>query len=131
MAETPSSKSQNRTMRLYSLTSDGTYMHAASVLQASGLPADGLPAGHTWRSAGKLSDAELRGLLGEPQSTDAVVKTTAEVRSEIRADIRQRRHEFNERTLGYSNPREDEEYLDNLQPQTVRVNPNVDADRNG
>jgi hypothetical protein len=63
MAETPISATQKRVAELLSLDTDGTYVHASHVLAAAGLPSDGVPSGHTWRSVKKLSDAEFRTLL--------------------------------------------------------------------
>lgn len=63
MSEFAASKSQVRALTLCGLTSDGTARHAAAVLAAAGFPADGVPAGHTFRSAAKLSDAEYRALF--------------------------------------------------------------------
>lgn len=80
MADRDSSKSQDRLMSLLSLTADGTYEMAGRVLEAAGMPKDGLPTGETWRTAGKLSDAELLAALPIPKTAVAPVPTTAEVR---------------------------------------------------
>lgn len=63
----PISKSQARAMELAGIQlPEGdwtTYAQAATALQAANLPHDGLPTGHTWRSAAKLSDSDLMAAL--------------------------------------------------------------------
>jgi len=63
VADTPISKTQERVTGLLGIETDGTYSHAARLLQAAGLPGDGVPDGHTWRTVKKLSDADLLALL--------------------------------------------------------------------
>lgn len=57
--ETPTSKSQIRAMKLAGLMSVEGYEAAAAALESAGFIRDGIPAGQTWRSAAKLSDADL------------------------------------------------------------------------
>ena len=59
MSKTPISKSQKRAMELLGLASVDGYSEAASALEAAGCCRDGIPAGQTWRTAAKLSDADL------------------------------------------------------------------------
>jgi len=59
MSKTPISKSQKRAMELLGLASVDGYSEAASALEAAGCYRDGIPAGQTWRTAAKLSDADL------------------------------------------------------------------------
>ena len=75
MAETPISATQQRVVSLLALETDGTYAHAAQVLAAAGLPSDGVPSGHTWRTVKKLSDAELTALLVPDAETAMMAKT--------------------------------------------------------
>lgn len=63
MSETPISKSQIRALKVRSLGVAPTYEQAARILENALLPRDGVPDGHTWRSAAKLSDQELSALL--------------------------------------------------------------------
>ena len=56
---TPISKSQTRAMKLAGLTTVDTYEAAASALETARYRKDGVPQGHTWRTAAKLSDADL------------------------------------------------------------------------
>jgi hypothetical protein len=64
---TPVSESQKRAMALLNVTLTETpcYARAAAALEAKGLGVDGsgIPAGHTWRTAKKLTDAELLSAL--------------------------------------------------------------------
>lgn len=64
VATTPVSATQKRVCTLYGLEHNGSYEHAAATLEAAGLPKDGCPAGHNWRSVKQLTDDELRDLLG-------------------------------------------------------------------
>jgi len=64
--ETPISKSQKRAMELAGLAPVDGYNAAATALEAASYYRDGLPAGQTWRTAAKLSDAAL--LAGVKQS---------------------------------------------------------------
>lgn len=99
MSETPSSKSQQRIMDLLGIEHDGTYSHAARILEAQNLPTDGLPLGETWRTAGKLSDADLLTALGNPTAQTVAVADTKTVQTARTLDriamIRER-----ERTIG-------------------------------
>jgi len=65
---TPTSKSQQRAMRLLGLTAVESYEAAAAVLENArvypGYEPDGVPVGHTWRTAAKLTDAQLLEALG-------------------------------------------------------------------
>jgi hypothetical protein len=63
MSETPISKSQIRALKVRGLGVATTYEQAAAILENALLPRDGVPDGHTWRSAAKLSDQELSALL--------------------------------------------------------------------
>lgn len=63
MSETPISKSQIRALRVKELGSPSGYEQAAQILENALLPRDGVPDGHTWRSAAKLSDEQLSALL--------------------------------------------------------------------
>ena len=56
---TPVSKSQARAMKLAGLPAADSYAAAAATLKAAGFEADGIPMGHTWRTAAKLDDSEL------------------------------------------------------------------------
>lgn len=58
-ANTPASKSQKRAAALLNITIRDSYMYAAETLKAAGVNETGIPAGHDWRSASKLSDSEL------------------------------------------------------------------------
>ena len=59
MSKTPISKSQKRAMGLLALASVDGYKEAGEALEAVDCYYDGIPAGHNWRSAAKLSDANL------------------------------------------------------------------------
>jgi hypothetical protein len=63
MANVPSSKNQERAMRVLGLASAGVYQTDAATLTAAGVSYDGVPAGKTWRQALKLSDVELLAAL--------------------------------------------------------------------
>lgn len=69
MSKTPISKSQKRAMNLLGLTMADGYHATAAVLEAAGYYRDGIPARHTWRTAAKLSDADL--IAGLKQIYDA------------------------------------------------------------
>jgi hypothetical protein len=56
---TPASKQQRRVARLLGLEIEDSYDYAGKALALAGVSADGIPYGHTWRTAAKLSDAEL------------------------------------------------------------------------
>lgn len=57
--KTPISKSQARLMTLAGITSDDNYSAACEALIEAGFSGSGVPAGGTWRTAAKLTDAEL------------------------------------------------------------------------
>ena len=57
--ETPISKSQTRAMKLAGLAMVDGYGVAANSLETAGYRADGIPQGHNWRTAAKLTDADL------------------------------------------------------------------------
>jgi hypothetical protein len=59
MSKTPISKSQKRAMDLLGLAPVDGYDAAATALETAGCYRDGIPAGQTWRTASKLSDADL------------------------------------------------------------------------
>ena len=63
MSETPVRKSQIRALNVMGLGTASGYEQAAQILEDALLPRDGVPDGHTWRSAAKLSDQELSALL--------------------------------------------------------------------
>lgn len=56
--ETPLSKSQIRALGILRLKAEN-YIEATEALTNAGYRGDAIPKGATWRSAGKLSDAEL------------------------------------------------------------------------
>jgi hypothetical protein len=69
--DTPISKSQKRALTLVGLAPAATYDAAATALDAANFRRDGIPTGHTWRSAAKLSDAELlAGITLDPRRFD-------------------------------------------------------------
>jgi len=75
---TATSKSQKRAMNLLNITASGDdYADAKAALEAAGLPGDGLPNGHNWRSAGKLSDDELVKLLNASRPDYAALADSA------------------------------------------------------
>lgn len=80
MAEYPSTKSQERTLALFGLACDGTTAHAIAVLEAAGLPRNGIPDGMTPPAAKKLSDGELRAALPTPSSLESAVHLRGGVR---------------------------------------------------
>lgn len=57
--ETLISKSQTRAMKLAGLATVDTYEAAACLLETARYRKDGIPQGQTWRTAAKLSDADL------------------------------------------------------------------------
>lgn len=67
------SKSQSRLLALLDLSADD-YTEAGQVLAAAGYVEDGVPYSHTWRTAAKLSDADLlksaRRAFTEPNDRD-------------------------------------------------------------
>jgi hypothetical protein len=110
MAITPISATQQRVTALYELSHDDSYDMAARVLEAAGLPRDGVPAGHTWRTVKKLSDDELRAALPTPVAVAAPVATAVEAQAERSAESRERqqriRDYYNEqaRRIGCGEP---------------------------
>jgi len=57
---TPVSKSQKRAMALTGISIEqDSYFYAAEALASAGYERDGIPAGQTWRTAAKLTDAAL------------------------------------------------------------------------
>lgn len=69
-AQAPASKSQQRAASLLGVTIDADdYTASGAALEAAGIPASGVPAGHTWRTAGKLDDAALLSALGASPAT--------------------------------------------------------------
>jgi hypothetical protein len=67
--DTPVSKSQKRAMSLLGITEPNYYADAAKALEAKRVEGDGIPAGHSWRTAAKLTDAEL---LAELAATEVM-----------------------------------------------------------
>ena len=57
--KTPISKSQTRAMKLAGLGTVDSYEVAATALETAGYRKDGIPQGHNWRTAAKLTDSEL------------------------------------------------------------------------
>jgi len=51
-------------MNLAGLAPVETYQEAAAVLESAYLRRDGIPMGGTWRTAAKMSDAELMAAIG-------------------------------------------------------------------
>lgn len=74
MAEVKISATQKRILGLYSLQDVETYAHAVEVLEAAGLPGDGMPEGCNWRQVKKMSDDELRAALPAPVAVTEVVE---------------------------------------------------------
>jgi hypothetical protein len=72
MADTPISKSQVRALIVLGLYASSDYNSAASALENAGFPADGVPCGHTWRTAKKLNDDQLRQVLNASRSANDV-----------------------------------------------------------
>lgn len=67
----PLSKGQARAFRVFGESNHPkTYYRAASVLEEKGLPRNGVPVGHNWRSVKAMSDKELLPLL----KTDMVTR---------------------------------------------------------
>lgn len=56
---TPASKSQLRLARLANVEIRSEYAEMAQAFEAAGFYGDGIPPYNTWRTAAKLSDAEL------------------------------------------------------------------------
>lgn len=104
MAEPKASATQERVSKLYGLKHNGTYAHAAAVLEAAGLPKNGCPEGHDWRSVKKLADDELKNLLG-PASDPGEVEVKQYRRrtwgDEIRAAKARRRRNEELKAKGY------------------------------
>ena len=66
MSKTPISKTQIRALAILGLSTvavDG-YKEAGAILEIANAPFDGIPAGHNWRSAAKLTDEQFRAALG-------------------------------------------------------------------
>ncbi len=121
---TPASKVQIRVIDLFELPEDdGTYINAAGILSAAGLPADGCPKGLDWRAVKKLSDEQLRSALPTPTTSTEHVATANEIAAQQRAFFVQRRADFNKRSMAEYAPREEQEYLDNLLPATFASHP--------
>jgi hypothetical protein len=57
--KTPISKSQTRAMKLAGLATVESYEASATALETAGYRKDGIPQGHNWRTAAKLTDADL------------------------------------------------------------------------
>jgi len=72
MREHPISKSQERALRVLGLGEADTYPVAREMLATVTANTDGIPTGHTWRSAAKLSDDELVTALGARPFRDII-----------------------------------------------------------
>lgn len=94
MSDAPVSATQLRVCKLFGFQEPQTYAHAAAILTAAGLPADGVPAGETWRSVKKLTDEQLRAALPQPQAAEPVNWPTGEER---RLAAIERRRQYEER----------------------------------
>ena len=79
--ETPISKSQLRAARIAGIAVGDSYEAAKAALEAAGLRGDAIPAGGTWRTAAKLSDAELIAAIRTSEST-------SDWRAELAAETR-------------------------------------------
>ena len=66
----PISKSQIRAFRLAGIPLTSSYDLAATILESAGLMRDGIPAGHTWRSAAKIPDSQLLSAIARPEPLD-------------------------------------------------------------
>lgn len=75
--EFPTSASQDRMIRLFSLTCDGTTDHAKAVLSAAGLPGNGIPSGLSPAAARKLTDDALVAMFPSASTEGAVEAGTA------------------------------------------------------
>ena len=72
------SKSQIRAAKVLGIAVDpinDEYADVAARLAATWMPEDGIPSGHTWRSAAKLSDDELVKLLKSELDVLALPRT--------------------------------------------------------
>lgn len=56
---TPTSNSQARLLKLLNASVPSEYSEAAKLLESLNMRSDAIPQGGTWRTAKKLSDAEL------------------------------------------------------------------------
>lgn len=78
----PVSKSQQRVLSLLSLSASDS-IDAQQRLQAAGFEPDGVPQGHTWRTAARLSDAELlatgRRVVVDLETGESAIDTTITV----------------------------------------------------
>lgn len=79
--EFPTSASQERLLALFGLTCDGTTDHAKAILNAAGLPENGIPAGLTPQKAKRLGDDELVALFPNAATASAVAAGTASVQA--------------------------------------------------
>lgn len=134
MAEAPTSKSQARALRLSGLPAVDTYAAARAALEAAGLPGDGVPGGHDWRSAGKLADEALVVLL-KPDPMVAARTATAPAAArpqtwgdQIRASKARERQNRALRAAGYrwerrGVPNQSPLALDDWDPAWVLVGP--------
>jgi len=75
---------QRRVLALLNKDFDGSYDMAARLLEAMGLPKNGVPAGQTPGSVKKMTDAELLELL-PTADTSVEVLTTQELKAQERA----------------------------------------------
>ena len=104
MAEPLVSATQKRVCGLYGLKHNGTYEHAAAVLEAAGLPKSGCPDGHDWRSVKNLADDELKDLLGvatDPGEVEVKQYRRRTWGDEIRAAKARRRRNEELKAKGY------------------------------
>lgn len=72
MAETMTSKSQARACKIANLKPGETYDETKDILISAGLQGSGIPNGHTWRTAKKLSDDELLNSILLPTGQEVV-----------------------------------------------------------
>lgn len=128
MAEYPISKTQARLCGLLNLQHDGTDNMAARLLEAAGMPPNGQPAGHTWRTCAKLSDADLLAALPTPLAVKLTVKTGHGVELERRAAYRERQESIRQH---YNNmarePRDSQEGFEYHLPFTHRAEHDADV----
>lgn len=125
--QTLSSRTQDRVAGLLGLDHDGTYSHAARVLDAAGIPADGMVNGLDHRAIKKLSDADLLVLL--PAATPVVdVKTTAQVAADAdqaRRDakaVRKQRAKTNDRLRAHGfRWTKTAQHADNIDPRDLNT----------
>ncbi|MBL4952055.1 hypothetical protein JK635_07505 [Neobacillus sp. YIM B02564] len=125
MADTPVSTTQKRLLDLLKKDCDGTYSHAARLLEAMGLPGNACPKGMTWRDVKRLNDEEylakfdLAGVNMEAEVVTTKEKTQREFlerksREQAYKEHRMRRRKLNEKLYqhGYKWVKSSEEEMD-------------------